>query len=79
MAICLSSLDTRWTVTIPGVVWRVLILTLQEAPMKNAVVTCIEHLKRRFGASEGRDKIRSEAKRTFSGASRCVWKMDSEA
>jgi hypothetical protein len=47
--------------------------------MKNAVVTCIEHLKRRFGASEGRDKIRSEAKRTFSGASRCVWKMDSEA
>lgn len=47
--------------------------------MKNAVVTCIEQLKRRFGSAEGSRKAKSEAGRRFSGASRCVWKMDSEA
>ncbi len=47
--------------------------------MSNFINACVARIRDAFASEQETKRKRSEARRKFSGASRCVWKMDSEA
>jgi hypothetical protein len=47
--------------------------------MKSVIATLLVRMRRDAGGRKDTRKSRDQATRTFSGASRCVWKLDSEA